>query len=174
MGNLNLKALSLQFNFQGWLRTTALVAVLTVAPGAAWATDYCLTFPATASYILVGRNFFPLPAKGKYKAWVGFTPQNGGNFPSTGTGCTSSDGTNFTVNLTTIEEGTVVIFDSASLTLPAQSGTDGEYIPSIPSTTSGAVTNGAKCNASTHTIPAITAPSESTGSTGDVGLSQQP
>jgi hypothetical protein len=73
---------------------TALAASLALAPGASRAADYCVTFPTAPTYTLVGRAFV-VPPKGKCKPWNRFTPQNSTNSPSVGTGCTSSDGSNF-------------------------------------------------------------------------------
>jgi hypothetical protein len=50
--------------------------------------DYCLNF---SGGFLDGQGF-TLPAKGKCKAFIGFGVASGGNNPTIGTGCVSSDG----------------------------------------------------------------------------------
>jgi hypothetical protein len=115
--------------------------------------DYCITFPdAPIPYIQVGRNFSIQP-KGRCDTWSGFTPQNDLNSPSAGTGCTSSSGSNFTLTLTTLEQGDLIL-DSVSLTLPAQTGTSTELIPSINGYTPFIVpANGARCTPGSNPIP---------------------
>jgi hypothetical protein len=145
----------------------ALIVSVCLAPTASWAADYCLTFPSAPSYLLVGRNF-KIPGKGKCKQWTGFTPQNSLNSPTSGVGCTSSDGTNFTLTLTT-NEGGVVIFDSASLDTSSQSGTDNEYVIDYGPLSSGV--NGGKCRPKDNPIPAV--PAQLTHATA-VGLQSNP
>jgi hypothetical protein len=138
-------------HYKSLTRTVALVAILVVAPSVSRAGDYCLTFPNEPSFTLVGRGF-TIPPKGKCKAWIGFSSQDNSNNPSTGTGCTSSDGSNLSIGITTME-GDIVLFDSASMALPAQTGTDDETAVDGGSV-SGPV-NGAQCKPSSNPIPAI-------------------
>jgi hypothetical protein len=99
-------------------QTSVILSLLAVAPALAFAgpipKDYCIYFTAaTVPYTQVGELFF-IPSKGVCVPWIGFTPQNDLNSPSTGVGCTSSDGSQFTLTLTTLEAGTY-IFDSVTL-----------------------------------------------------------
>ncbi len=128
-----------------------MIAAVACAPGISWALDYCVTFPSATNYILVGRNFV-LPLKGTCRAWVGFTPQNSYNSPSTGTGCLSSDGTNFSLSITTMES-VYTIFDAISLNMPSQTGIDNETVLGLGSGTISAV--GAKCKPKANPIPAV-------------------
>ncbi len=123
--------------------------------GVAHAGDYCLSFPATPSFVIVGKGF-SIPPKGNCKAWVGFSPQSNHDSPSTGTACTSSDGTTMNMTITTSfpEGGGGFETESIALNLPSQSGTD-NYTYGFGTTlgSGGPVTaNGAKC--SKNTIPA--------------------
>jgi hypothetical protein len=118
--------------------------------GSAWA-DYCLSFPPSSAFF-VGQGF-SLPAKGKCKAFTGFAIITlGGNDPISGTGCVSADGSHlaFTITYTETEAGGGVFNDSATLTLPAQTGTDVETTGASSSTF--AVTGG-KCHG--MTVPTI-------------------
>jgi hypothetical protein len=90
--------------------------------------DYCLTFAAFPGEFFDGQGF-ALPAKGKCKAFIGFAvATGGGNNPTIGTGCVSADGSHLSFTLTTTlpESGGISFIDSATLTLPAQTGTDVE------------------------------------------------
>ena len=101
------------------------VAAVFLVASAAMAKDYCLTYTGF-SVEAVGRGF-KIPAKGKCKSWIGFT---GGsvvtqNVPTSGTGCTSSDGTHVSLTFTgsNPEDGGNIFIDSVTLALPAQTGT---------------------------------------------------
>src|SRR5271157_3717556 len=100
----------------------ASLSVLT--PGAALAAsakNYCLTGFPDASYKLVGLNF-KVPGNGKCVQFVGFNPI-GANWPTSGTACTSSDGTTLSFTLTT--SGVSAPFfeiDAVTLSLPEQTG----------------------------------------------------
>jgi hypothetical protein len=102
--------------------TLAIVGSLAFLPAMSWAglKDYCITFTAPNPYLQVGRLFF-IPPKGVCLPWIGFTPQNGLNSPSTGVGCTSSDDSQLTITMTTLEGG-IYIFDSVTVALPGSSG----------------------------------------------------
>jgi hypothetical protein len=102
--------------------TLAIVGSLAFLPAVSWAglKDYCITFTAPNPYLQVGRLFF-IPPKGVCLPWIGFTPQNGLNSPSTGVGCTSSDDSQLTITMTTLEGG-IYIFDSVTVALPGSSG----------------------------------------------------
>lgn len=103
----------------------ASATLLTLAPSAALAKNYCISGFPNKLYSLVGQGF-AIPAKGKCKTWVGFNPE-GANWPTTGTGCTSSDGSNFSLTVTTGAESAgesagFAEIDAITLDLPAQTG----------------------------------------------------
>lgn len=91
-------------------------------PGVLHAADYCLT---DMNYVLVGRGF-KVPASGKCSAFIGFLSNPGAhNAPTTGTACTSTDGTtlNFTLSTSFPENG--VVWNVDSLTFKSSvTGTD--------------------------------------------------
>ncbi|HUY26272.1 MAG TPA: hypothetical protein VMV27_02525 [Candidatus Binataceae bacterium] len=109
------------------------ITLLILTPGVVLAKNYCISGFPNASYILVGQGF-KVPAKGKCKPWTGFNTQ--GNFPTSGNGCTSSDGTNLSLSLTTGDEPDAFVeIDTISLALPAQTGdVVGQVIESSPFT----------------------------------------
>ena len=140
----------------------AAVALLPLAPAAALAKNYCISgFPNT-SYTLVGQGF-TLPPKGKCKTWVGFNPE-GGNWPTTGTGCTSSDGTSFSLTATTgAESSGFAEIDAISLALPAQTGAVvGQIIVNSAVTTFGPSNGVLGVVCSTNTIPAASTTQDAT------------
>src|SRR5215469_7196170 len=107
-----------------WRHLTLIVVIAALVLSSSTArADYCLNINSGA-YIIVGRGF-TVPAKGKCKAWVGFSAQSNDNQPSTGTGCTSSDGMtlNFTL-ITSFAESIGAAFsqDAIVLNLPSQDG----------------------------------------------------
>ena len=111
------------------LRLRAVVAglsILVLVPGVSMAKDFCISFTAFPSSQFVGRGF-TIPGKGQCKPFNGFFVP-GKNTPLSGTGCTSTDGSDF--SLTTLnsspEQGGDVFIDSISLALPSHSGTDNE------------------------------------------------
>ncbi|MGC1343143.1 MAG: hypothetical protein WA854_12500, partial [Candidatus Binataceae bacterium] len=55
------------------------------------------TFPSNPNYILLGQGF-TIPKKGTCKAWIGFVEEP--EIVSSGTGCTSTDGTELTLSIT--------------------------------------------------------------------------
>jgi hypothetical protein len=146
-------------------------AGLFLAPALSSATDYCITFPVSG-FVVVGRGF-AVPAKGQCKPWNGFSAQGGINSPSTGVGCTSSDGSHFNLTfITTFPQGPTATFfeeDQMSLALPTQTGNDSFTTFSGGSVSSGgpATANGAKC--SKVAIPADVEP----GPTSALGNSVQ-
>jgi hypothetical protein len=94
------------------------------------AKDYCVTLLNNPNVEFVGLSF-KIPGKGKCNAWHGFEASlsHPNNFPSAGTGCTSSDGSQFNITITTTQPTVgAVIFDSITLALPTQTGTDSETI----------------------------------------------
>ena len=100
----------------------ALAAILFLTPAAAFAKNYCVNGFPNPSWNLVGIGF-KVPAKGTCKAWNGFNPANSDNAPTTGVGCTSSDGTNLSLMITTSDgPGAFIEMDSVSLSLPSASG----------------------------------------------------
>jgi hypothetical protein len=96
--------------------------MLILAPGVAQAKNYCISgFPASV-WLLVGQTF-SVPAKGKCKPWTGFNPADAENAPSVGVGCTSSDGANFTLNVSTsFVTAQFTEIDVVRLSLPSQTG----------------------------------------------------
>jgi hypothetical protein len=151
-----------------FLVNLVLLVAFAIAPTASWAADYCVTFPTVPDYVLVGRGFI-IPLKGKCRTWTGFALQSGSNSPTSGTGCTSSDGSNLTLGLTTMQ-GTAVIFDAVSLALPSQAGSDNENaVNGVPVS---AAATGAHCTVASHPIPAVT--SEQTSATTSIGLQSNP
>lgn len=137
---------------QRFLSTVMAFTFLVVARGVARA-DYCISFPAFAGDFFVGRGF-ALPAKGKCKTFTGFALVAGGtqNNPLTGTGCVSSDGSHFNLSLfyTEPESGGATFTDSATMTLPAQTG------QTVEGSSTFAIAGG-KCKTSDHAIPAAEA-----------------
>jgi len=98
----------------------ALAIVLVFAPNISWA-DYCVSFVGPGPR-LIGRGF-KVPKKGQCEAWVGFSQENGFNQPETGTGCTSSDGSQLSLIVTTAFPQTGNLeTDVILLALPSQSG----------------------------------------------------
>ncbi len=103
-------------------------AGLFLAPSFSHASDYCISFPSAPSFVVVGKGF-TIPGKGQCKAWLGFSPEDGENSPSSGVGCTSSDGSHLSLTFTTAfpQEsigGDAHEEDQMSLALPSQTGTD--------------------------------------------------
>jgi hypothetical protein len=99
----------------------AVAALAALAPGAASAKNYCLTGFPDPSYSLVGINF-KVPGSGKCTQFIGFNPETA-NWPTSGTACTSSDGTTLSFTLTT--SGVSAPFfeiDAVTLSLPDQTG----------------------------------------------------
>ena len=106
-------------------QSATILGMLALAPTLSWATpllkDYCIDFTAaTNPYVQVGKLFI-IPINNTCLPWIGFTPQNDLNSPSTGVGCTSSDGSQLTITMTTLEGG-IYIFDSVTVALPGTSG----------------------------------------------------
>lgn len=97
-----------------------LAAILLLMPGVLHG-DYCL---ADGAYILVGRGF-TIPGKGKCKAFIGFQAGDA-NAPTTGTACTSSDGTTLSFTLSTSYplRGIEWTQDSLTFTSSSPDGTD--------------------------------------------------
>jgi len=133
------------------------VTLLILTPGVVLAKNYCISGFGNPSFVLVGQGF-KVPAKGKCTPWTGFVASSGGNVQTTGIGCTSSDGSNLSLTLTTgSEPGGWVEIDTISLSLPSQTGEDsGQYLASSSVSSYGPDTGivGAAC--STKTIPAVT------------------
>ena len=146
-------------------------ALLMVGPGVAAARDYCISGFANSTYVLVGVGF-TVPAKGACKTWIGFTAQNGDNSPSAGTGCTSSNGTELSLTITTSvpQNSGHIEIDSITLALPSQSGeTNSTNIKAgVVTSFSGSGITGGFCSGKV-TIPATTAteetPEDSVGGT---------
>jgi hypothetical protein len=131
------------------------VTLLILTPGVVLAKNYCIGGFGNPDFVFVGIGF-KVPAKGKCTPWTGFVAL-GANLQTAGVGCTSSDGSNLSLTLTTGDQpqGWAEI-DAISLSLPSQTGEDsGQYIASSSVSSyldTGIV--GAAC--STNTIPAVT------------------
>jgi hypothetical protein len=143
-----------------------LAVVLILVPSVAQAKNFCINGFPNPSWLLVGKGFV-VPGKGVCKAWLGFNPSNGDNAPTNGIGCTSSDGTNLSLNVTTSESSDAFVeIDSISLALPAKTGTvSGQVIESngVGSYTASGIV-GAVCT--TNTIPAVSGSPDSQALTG--------
>ena len=125
------------------------LGILLSWPAAGLAKDYCLNLSGTQ---LIGIGF-TVPEKNSCKPWVGFGFTFSGNSPSSGTGCTSKDGSTLSLTITTSEpeSGGPTFFDSTVLSLPAQTGTDHEnFVPD--GVTSEIPATGGPCKVS---IPAV-------------------
>jgi len=111
-----------------WILMTVLLT-LVLFPAVSQAKDYCISFTAVPGIMLVGSGF-SVPKKGTCKSWLGFDAGSlvTVNVPSSGVGCTSSDGSHLSLTLTLSnpEEGGIFGVDSITMTLPAQTGTDFE------------------------------------------------
>jgi|SRR5208282_1369066 len=144
------------------------VTLLMLTPGIVLAKNYCVGGFPNANYILVGLGF-TVPAKGTCAAWTGFNKE--GNFPTAGTGCTSSNGSNLSLTLTTGSKSFVEI-DVISLSLPSQIGeVSGQSFAMSLVDSFGPISgiSGGAC--STKTIPAVTeneAVSPRPGDDGDI------
>ena len=111
------------------LRLRAVVAglsILVLVPGVSMAKDFCIMFTGFPGSEFVGRGF-AVPAKGQCKPFTGFFVP-GKNTPVSGAGCTSTDGSDFSLTIlnSSPESGGAVFIDSISLSLPAHSGEDNE------------------------------------------------
>jgi len=136
--------------------------ILIFGPGVAGATNYCISGFPNSTYILVGLGF-TVPAKGTCKTWTGLTTQNDFNSPSAGTGCTSSDGSELSLTITTSvpQNSGHIEIDSITLSLPKQTGdTNSTNIKSgVVTSFFGSGISGGPCSVKV-TIPATTATEE--------------
>lgn len=98
------------------------LAMLVLVPGVSQAKDYCIGFTGFPGSEFVGRGF-TIPGKGQCKPFTGFFTAVK-NAPAAGTGCTSTDGSNFSLTILSSWPGSggVVFIDSITLSLPALSG----------------------------------------------------
>lgn len=135
-------------------------AGLLLAAGISQAADYCVTLPD--SLVFVGRGF-AVPAKGTCKAWIGFTALGGQNSPSSGTGCTSSDGKHLNLMFTTgfAEDGAHFEEDQIVISLPAGTASDffTEFLDAVADSGGPIAGTAAKC--SKVAIPAVANPQAS-------------
>ena len=128
----------------------SLVAIAT----AAHAADFCITVSPSDPTKYVGKSF-KVPGKGKCKTWNGvYLPSFAPVSVSTGTGCTSSDGTTLRINLVTSRDG-VAFNDYIVLPLPElTNGTLFEIVPQFgdsPLNITGI--SASKCDAKENPIP---------------------
>lgn len=115
-----------------------LLGILIFAPGAAMAKNFCISGFPNPAWVLVGQGFV-IPPKGKCKPWTGFNTEVG-NAPSAGVGCTSSDGANLALTVTTTS-GPIGFaeIDAVSLALPSRKGSwAGQFMAGSAVTTSKA------------------------------------
>jgi hypothetical protein len=142
---------------------TAFAAIIILAGSGVAQADYCLNIESGV-FIIIGRGF-KIPAKGACKSWVGFSAQNSHNEPSSGTGCTASDGStlNFTIVTSFPESGGGFEQDSITLALPSQTGTDTFTFVDASGTSGLSVSvAGSKCKG-TAVPSAVGVPSEGRG-----------
>ncbi|MGC1341360.1 MAG: hypothetical protein WA854_03495 [Candidatus Binataceae bacterium] len=131
-----------------------IAAVLFLAPGLASAKNFCIGGFTNTSYILLGQGF-TIPKKGTCKAWIGFVEEP--ETVSSGTGCTSTDGTELTLSITSgTETGAFVEVDAITLSLPSLTGSDEIQVSESSAVTSDLITgiSGAVCGKAT--IPSVT------------------
>jgi hypothetical protein len=149
--------------------TTALIVIASFslpAIGLAKTKNYCINFNAAPGQVLLVGQGFSLPSKGKCKAWQGSVSGSAAtfNFPIGGNGCTSSDGTNFSLTVTGANQqnGGFALIGSVSLDLPAQTGTfqEQDLEGNSEITQSPTDVTGRAC--SPATIPAVTTSPAST------------
>jgi len=62
--------------------------------------DFCITETSPPNLQYIGQKF-SIPARGKCKPWLGFSLLGGETFPSTGSACTSTDGTHVIISIST-------------------------------------------------------------------------
>ena len=158
--------------------TTALIVIASFSlPAIALAKtkNYCINFSAApGQVILVGRGF-SLPTRGKCKAWQGSVGGSAAtfNYPLSGNGCTSSDGSNFSLTVTAATQniGGFAFIGSASLNLPLQTGTFQEQDLEGNSETSQSPTDVTGGACSSATIPAaITSPASTQQTSPKIGI----
>jgi hypothetical protein len=152
--------------------TTALIVIASFSlPAIALAKtkNYCINFNAAPGQVILVGQGFSLPSKGKCKAWLGSVSGSAAtfNFPVGGNGCTSSDGTNFSLTVTGADQqnGGFAFIGSVSLDLPAQTGTfqEQDLEGNSEITQSPKDVTGVAC--SPATIPAVTTSPASTEQT---------
>jgi hypothetical protein len=135
----------------------AFVTLLILTPGIVLAKNYCIRGFTNTSWVYVGQGF-TVPGKGNCEPWTGFVAGQSSNIPAEGIGCTSSNGSNLSLTLTTgSKAGGFVEIDAISLSLPSQTGGYVSQILESNTVTSfgpdSGITGGA---CSTKTIPAVT------------------
>jgi hypothetical protein len=75
-----------------------IVALVLLCASVTYAADFCIIESTFPNLTYVGQNF-KIPAKGKCKPWTGFVSLSTLVFPSTGTACTFTDGSELVVSL---------------------------------------------------------------------------
>ena len=133
---------------------TCVATLLGMLGGAARAADFCITVSPTDTTRYVGKNF-KIPGPGKCKSWNGvYLPSFAAVSVSTGTACTSSDGTNLRINLVT-SRATIAFNDYIVLPLPdLTNGTLAEIVPQFGDDTLNLTgITAAKCDAKENPIP---------------------
>jgi hypothetical protein len=134
--------------------TSIALALLLATATVAAAGDFCITVAPNDSTKYVGKGF-SVPGKGKCKSWNGvYLPSFAAVSVSTGSGCTSSDGTTFRLNLVTSRDG-VAFNDYIVLPLPGlTNGTLFEVVPQFGNQTLNLTgISAAKCSPKDNPIP---------------------
>ncbi len=136
--------------------------ILFLAPGLASAKNFCIGGFPNPSYILLGQGF-TVPKKGKCKVWIGFVEEP--LIASTGTGCTSTDGTELTLSITSSTSTGFSEVDGIALSLPSLTGSDDAQISESSVLSSSVLTgiSGAVCgNAEVPSVTTSSPPEPST------------
>jgi hypothetical protein len=103
------------------LSSFLVVSVLVLGAGVARAADFCVVPVPGSGSQFVGKDF-RMPGKGKCKAWNGILITSFSDVSvTTGTGCTSSDGTTLRLHLVSAREA-LAFNDYIVLPLPALTG----------------------------------------------------
>jgi hypothetical protein len=76
-------------------------AATLLTPGILLAGDYCISFPGSPGFAIVGKAF-TVPAKNKCKTWAGFyVDPSAFESATSGVGCVSADNSHLLLTLTT-------------------------------------------------------------------------
>jgi hypothetical protein len=136
--------------------------ILLLAPGLASAKNFCISGFPNPSYIMLGQGF-TVPKKGKCKVWIGFVEEP--LIASTGTGCTSTDGTELMLSITSSTSTGFSEVDGIALSLPSLSGSDDAQVTESSTITSALLTgiSGAVCG--NTAVPSVATSSPAAPST---------
>jgi hypothetical protein len=89
-----------------------IAALVFLAASVTYAADFCITESTFPGLTYVGQNF-KIPAKGKCKAWIGFVSLGAQAFPSSGTACTFTNGSELVVSLAGVAMSILTMADAA-------------------------------------------------------------